>query len=118
MKQILPKLEELNKHLMFVKNACTKRGFRHITQYVNGLITLNRKTVKQISKASVGEKHHSAICRVLTDAKFEQELLEHRYLKKVAFLTKGFCLTLVFDDTLSEHEGKSIEEAQSHFDHS
>ena len=118
MKQILPKLEELNKHLNFAKKAFTKGGFRHATNYIDGLIALNRKTVKKISQASVDESHHSAINRILTEAKFEQELLEERYLKKIGYLAKGLQVSLIFDDTLAEHNGKCIEEAQSHYDHS
>lgn len=118
MKQILPELKEMNKHLTFAKKAFTKRGFRHVQNYINGLITLNRKTVKQISKASVGETHHSAIDRVLTEARFKQELLEARYLKKVAHLTRGRDVSLLFDDTLVKREGKTVEETQYHKDHS
>lgn len=118
MKQILPKLEELNKHLIFAKKSFTKNGFRHVVQYIDGLITLNRKTVKKISEASLEENHHSAIARVLTEAKFEQELLEERYLKKIGHLAKGLQVSLIFDDTLAEHNGSCVEEAQSHYDHS
>ena len=118
MKQILPKLEEINKHLTFAKKAFTKNGFRHVVHYIDGLITLNKKTVKKISQASVGESHHSAIGRVLTEAKFEQKLLEERYLKKIAYFARGLEISLIFDDTLAEHDGYCIEEAQSHYDHS
>jgi hypothetical protein len=117
MKQILPELKELNKHLTFAKKAFTKRGFRHFSAYIDGLITLNKKTVKQISKASLEENHHSAISRILTSSSFEQELLEKRYLKKLAHFMKGMKVSLIFDDTLVEHNGKSIEETQSHKDH-
>lgn len=117
MKQILPKLEELNKHLTFAKKSFTKGGFRHFTAYIDGLITLNKKTVKQISKASLEESHHSAISRVLTEAKFEQELLERKYLKKIFYLTKGQKVSLILDDTLAEHNGKKMEETQSHKNH-
>ena len=117
MKQILPKLEEINKHLIFAKKSFTKGGFRHFVAYIDGLITLNKKTVKQISKASLEENHHSAINRILTESKFEQELLESKYLKKIAYLTKGQKISLIFDDTLVEHNGKKIEETQSHKDH-
>lgn len=117
MKQILPKLEEINKHLIFAKKSFTKGGFRHFTAYIDGLITLNKKTVKQISKASLEESHHSAINRVLTEAKFEQELLERKYLKKIFYITKGQKVSLIFDDTLAEHNGKKIEETQSHKNH-
>ena len=118
MKQILPKLEELNKHLIFAKKAFTKNGFRHVVQYIDGLITLNKKTAKKISEASIDEKHHSAISRILTEAKFKQELLEEKYLKKAAYILKGQKISLILDDTLAEHEGKKIEETQSHKDHS
>ena len=83
MKQILPELKELNKHLAFVKQAFSRRGFRHVVQYVDGLITLNKKTAKKISEASVEENHHSALSRLLTEASFKQEQLEQRYLKKI-----------------------------------
>ena len=118
MKQILPKLEEINKHLTFAKKSFTKGGFRHFTAYIDGLITLNKNTVKQISKASLEENHHSGINRVLTEAKFEQELLERKYLKKIFYITKGQKVSLILDDTLAEHNGKKIEETQSHKDHS
>lgn len=118
MKQILPKLEEINKYLTFAKKAFTKNGFRHVVHYIDGLITLNKKTVKKISQASVDENHHSAISRVLTEAKFEQELLERKYLKKIAYLARGLKISLIFDDTLAEHDGHCIEETQSHYDHS
>ncbi|MBU0459152.1 transposase [Patescibacteria group bacterium] len=117
MKQILPKLKELDKHLSFAKKAFTKNGFRHATQYINGLITLNKKTVKQISRASIEEKHHSAVSRILTEAHFKQELLEQRYLKKIKYICKGQIISLLFDDTLVEREGKKIEETQFHKDH-
>lgn len=118
MKQILPKLKELNKHLSFAKKAFTKAGFRHATQYINGLITLNKKTAKQISRASVEEKHHSAISRILTEAKFKQDELEERYIKKIKYLTKGHEISLLVDDTLVERNGNKVEGAQSHKDHS
>ena len=89
-----------------------------MTQYINGLVTLNKKTIKQISKASIEENHHSAIERILTGARFKQEALEERYLKKIKYLTKGQELSLLFDDTLVERNGKKVEETQRHKDHS
>lgn len=118
MKQILPKLRQLNKHLSFAKKAFTKGGFRHVTNYIDGIITINKKTVKQISKASIEEKHHSAMGRILRESKFNQEYLEQRYLRKIRYLTKGQYVSLIFDDTLVEREGKNVEETQRHKDHS
>jgi len=117
MKQILPELKEVNKHLNFAKHAFTKGGFRCFTQYINGLIALNRKTIKSISEATIDKKHQSLINRVLSKAKFEQELLEKRYLKKVKYILKGQYLILILDDSLVERNGKHIEETQSHKDH-
>lgn len=118
MKQILPKLRQLNKHLSFAKKSFTKGGFRHITNYIDGLITINKKTVKRISRASIDEKHHSAIGRILREAGFDQEALEKRYLIKIKYLAKGQFIWLLFDDTLVEREGEHIEETKLHKDHS
>ncbi len=118
MKQILPKLKQIEKHLYFAKKAFTKNGFRHMTQYIDGLIALNKKTVKQISRASLEENHHSAISRLLTDASVKQKELECSYLRKVEYIMRCQKKILVFDDTLAEHNGKKIEETQRHFDHS
>lgn len=118
MKQILPKLKHLNKHLNFTKKSFSKGGFRHSVQYINGLITLNKKTVRQISRASLEEKDHCAIDRILREARFDQEHLEKRYLIKIKYLAKGQFIWLMFDDTLVKREGKNIEETKRHKDHS
>lgn len=117
MKQILPELKELNSYLNFAKVGWSKRGFRHIQIYISGLIALNKKTIRQISKASIKENHHSQIHEILLYAKFEKEKLEERYLKKIKYLCKGSKTYLIFDDTLDYREGKKIEELQTHKDH-
>ena len=117
MKQILPEIRELNQHLNFLKNFSTKGGFRHIQQYISGLITLEKKTIKKISEASLSEKNHSAIARMLSDGKLEQKNLERRYLKKTAYYAKGFDVYLLIDDTHSEHEGEEIYGVQVHKSH-
>lgn len=118
MKQILPRLKEVNKHLAFAKRSFTKCGFRHVTQYIDGLIALNKKTVKQISRASLEETHHSAISRLLTEASVKQQKLEDTYLRKAKYVMRHMKKTLLLDDTLAEHDGKKIEQTQRHFDHS
>ncbi|HKZ42552.1 MAG TPA: transposase [Candidatus Hodarchaeales archaeon] len=118
MKQILPRLKEFNKHLAFAKRSFTKCGFRHVTQYIDSLIVLNKKTVKQISRVSLEEKHHSAISRLLTESSIKQQELEDSYLCKAKYLMHHQKKTLLLDDTLAEHNGKKIEQTQSHFDHS
>ncbi len=118
MKQLLPQLKKVNTHLSFLRKCFTTHGFRHATAYINGLITLNKKTVKQISRASVDDESESALNRVLTEARFQQEKLEERYVKKIRHLTKGQEISLLFDDTLVKREGKCVEETQRHKNHS
>ena len=115
--QILPELKELNSHLKFTKIAFTKCGFRHILAYINGLIALNRKSIKSITKNSCNEKDHNAIQKLLQKGKFDQEKLEKRYLKKLKFLFKNLKVNLIFDDTLHQRFGKKIEGTQLHKDH-
>lgn len=89
-----------------------------MTVYIDGLIAANRKTIRQISAASADEGHHGAIQRLLNEGAFEQKLLEERYLKKIRYLCKNQQVFLILDDTLVEHEGKSVEETQAHYNHS
>lgn len=115
--QILPELKELNSHLKFLKIAFTKCGFRHINSYVNGLIALNSKSIKSISKKSLDEKDHHAIQKLLQKGKFDQERLERRYLKKLKYIFKSKKVNLIFDDTLHQRFGNKVEGTQSHKDH-
>ena len=64
----------------------------------------------------IEEKHHSAINRILVDAKFKQDELEERYMKKIKYLTKGHEISLLFDDTIVKRNGKKVEETQIHKD--
>lgn len=113
---VLAELKEAIKHLKFCRNFFTKGGFRHAMNYISGLITLEKKTVKKIAKACPDEKS-SAMNRILTEAKFEKELFEERYLKKLRFMFGNSKIYVILDDTLVEHNGKLIEETQNHFDH-
>lgn len=117
MKQILPNIREIRLHLNFLKKFTTNGGFRHITQYVNGLISLEKKTIKKISDASLVENHHSSIARILSKGKFEEKKLKNRYLKKIAYYAKHFNVYLLIDDTLNKHEGDEIYGVQIHKTH-
>ena len=114
---ILAKIREVAQNLNFLRDAFTKGGFRHATNYISGLIALSKKTVKKIAEACPDEKHSSALSRILTEAKFEKESFEKRYLKKIRFLFGNFVVYLLFDDTIVEHNGEFVEETQQHFDH-
>ena len=115
---ILTKIKEIIQNLSFLRNAFTKGGFRHATNYISGLIALSKKTVKKIAGACPDEEHSSALSMILTEAKFEKESFEKRYLKKISFLFRNLDIYLLFDDTIVERNGESVEETQKHFDHS
>lgn len=115
---ILPKIKEVISILNFAKKAFTKGSFRLVGVYINGLISLAKKTVNKIAKASSEVKHQQKLNRILTEAKFEKELLEERYFKKIKYLFRNSKIYLIFDDTLVERLGKRVEEAQYHHDHS
>ena len=114
---ILSKIKEIPKLLSFAKKSFTKGGFRHVNNYLSGLISLAKKTVRQISVSCADETYSSALNRILIDAKFEKELLEEKYLKKIRYLFRGLDIFLIIDDTLVPHNGENIEESQEHFDH-
>ena len=114
---VLPKIKEINSILAFAKKAFTKGSFRYITQYVNGLISLNKKTVKKISEASSEIKNQSALNYVLTESKFEYEILTNRYFEKIRYMFKNISVYLIIDDTLVERNGDTVQEAQYHYDH-
>ena len=85
---ILLKIKEITKLLNFAKKAFTKGGFRHVSNYISGLIASAKKTVKKIAESIADEGHHSVIDRILNEAKFEKEILEKRYIEKVKYLKK------------------------------
>ncbi|MEK6850893.1 MAG: transposase [Nanoarchaeota archaeon] len=114
---MLPKIKEVNSILAFAKKAFSKGSFRYITQYVNGLIALGKKSVKKISEASSEIEHQSALNYVLTESKFEQEILTKRYLEKMRYMFKNLPVYLIIDDTLVERNGDTVQEAQYHYDH-
>ena len=65
----LPKIKEILNTLNFAKKAFTKGGFRHVQNYISGLISSNKKTVNKIAKSA--NKSHSSLNRILDEAKFE-----------------------------------------------
>lgn len=113
---ILPKLKEITNILNFAKKSFTKGGFRHVGNYINGLITITKKTVNKIAQYSE-TKYQSSLNRMLNEAKFDKEQLEKRYLKKMEHMFRGAKINLLFDDTLVERNGKHVEASQSHHDH-
>lgn len=112
---ILPKIKEILNTLNFAKKAFTKSGFRHVQNYVSGLISQNKKTVNKIAKTV--NKSHSSLNRILNEAKFDKEKLEKRYFEKIKYLFKNATTSLLIDDTLVERDGKHIELTQKHKDH-
>ena len=112
MKQILPKLKEVNKYLSFLKNCFTKPQFNHVKNYVGGLIALNKKTISSISNSSREEKDQSNLNRFLTEAEWSEDEVQDRYVKKISHQTKRKPTSLIIDDSIAEKTGKHIEEVQ------
>jgi len=116
---VIPLIKEVKNLLSFAKSSFKScKGFRHAQGYISGLISLGKKTVKKISSALVGNNNSSSMNRVLSEATFDKEKLENRYFKKIKYLFKNSKVTLVFDDTLVERNGKKIEGTKYHYDHS
>ena len=118
MKQILPKLKEVNKYLSFLKNCFTKPQFNHVRNYVGGLIALNKKTISSISNSSKEEKDQSNLNRFLTEAEWSEDEVQDRYVKKISHQTKRKPTSLIIDDSIAEKTGKHIEDVQYHKNHS
>lgn len=114
---MLPIIKEVKSILAFAKSAFTKGSFRHAVQYVNGLIASAKKTVKKISEACSEIKNQSELNYLLTEAQLEIDLLTDKYLQKIRYFFKNVPVYLIIDDTLVERNGKTVQEAQSHFDH-
>lgn len=117
MKQILPKLKEVNKYLSFLKNCFTKPQFNHVKNYVGGLIALNKKTISSISDSSKEEKDQSNLNRFLTEAEWSEDEVQDRYAKKISHQTRRKPTSLIIDDSIAEKTGKHIEEVQYHKSH-
>ena len=80
-----------------------------------GLLHCQGKQLKKIAKACPDENYPSAMSRILTEAKFEKELFEERYLKKIRFMFGDLDIYLLLDDTLVERNGECVEETQIRF---
>ena len=117
MKQVLPKLKEVNKYLSFLKKCFTKPQFSHVKHYVGGLVALNKKTIKSISSSSKEEKDQSNLNRFLTESEWSEDEVQNRYAKKISHQTKGKPVSLIIDDSLPKKTGKHIEEVQYHKGH-
>ena len=95
MKQILPKLKEVNKYLNFLKNCFTKPQFNHVKNYIGGLVALNKKTIKSISSSSKEEKDQSSLNRFLTESDWNEDDVQDRYVKKISHQTRGKPISLL-----------------------
>ena len=73
--------------------------------------------MKKISEACSEIKNQSELNYLLTEAQIEIDLLTDKYLQKIRYLFKNVPVYLIIDDTLVERNGKTVQEAQSHFNH-
>lgn len=117
MKQILPRLKEVNKYLNFLTKCFTIPQFSHFKKYISGLLVLNKKSIKNINDSAKIKKDQSNLNRFLTKATWDEDKVQERYVKKIRHLTHRKYTTLVIDDSIAEKTGKHIEETQFHKDH-
>src|SRR3989344_3606407 len=117
MKQILPKMEILDKVMNFTKKCFTKPQFTHCREYLGGLIALQHKSISSIAAVSVTQHDQSSLNRFLTCSDWSVEELQDRYLKKVRYECNREKVSLIIDDSLSKKTGKHIAEVQYHKDH-
>lgn len=119
MKQVLPEsVDRLNSVISFAKKCFSKPQFKQVTKYVTGLITLQKKSISSISTASVVKQDQSSLNRFITEADWDEQKLEDRYIQKVQHEFGREKASLVVDDSLSKKTGKHIAEVQYHKDHS
>ena len=117
MTEILLELEKVHEYLNFLQKCMTKQGNRHAIAYINGLLFSFKRSIRKISQNHLEYNHHSQIQRVLNTLKLDIELLQRKYLSKIRYFLKGE-ISLIFDDTLVERNGKCVEYTQTHHDHS
>ena len=118
MKPLLPKIDVLDSVINFAKKGFTKPQFSHFGEYLGGLITLQKKTIKSISADSTRKKNHSSMNRFITCSEWDEEELQRRYLKKIRHIFSREKASLIIDDSLSKKTGQHIAETQYHKDHS
>ena len=66
---ILPKIKEVTNILSFCKDIFSKGSFRQVQNYISGLISVGKKSVKKISEAS--RTNQQSLNYLLNEAKFE-----------------------------------------------
>ena len=83
----LPKIKEVTSILSFCKKLFSNGSFRHVQNYITGLISIGKKSIRKISKkANVNQQ---TLNYTLNDAKFDKEKLEERYFKKIKYFFKS-----------------------------
>ena len=112
---ILPKIKEVTNILNFAKKQFSKGSFRQVNNYISGLITITKQSIKKIAKVTM--TNQQSLNYTINEAKFNKEDLEKRYFKKIKHTYNKSKVYLLIDDTLVEKNGECIEKIQSHFNH-
>ncbi|MBE0512600.1 transposase [Candidatus Bathyarchaeota archaeon] len=103
---------ELMDYLRAFKPSLSKRQFKHLINYVTGLIASKRKTVRYIAKSCLDEGDQSSLNRFLHSKAWRAKALNQVLLQQVwEELTPitGSTLFLIVDDTLLEKFGRHME---------
>ena len=117
MKQIFENVPLVGGDMNFLEGCFSKPVLAHVKEYVSGLICVSNKSVKSISEASFRENSHSNIAYALSRSKVRKSDVVVAYCKKLKRVVRNEPVSIVFDDTISEHEGDCIEGVKFHKSH-
>ena len=112
MKILLYPPEELMEHLKAFEPLLSKRQFKHLANYLTGLMASQRKTIRSIAKSCLGGGDQSSLNRFLHSKAWRPEDLNQILLQKALeglFLKEGSILLLILDDSLLEKFGRCME---------
>lgn len=99
-----------------------KSQVRHFDNYLTGLITLENKTMSNITRCILDSADKTNLSRFFTDAKWNAEEVNTARLKYMLEQTVGRRRkmkdsVLPIDDTLCEHVGNLFEYVDKHYNH-
>jgi SRSO17 transposase len=99
-----------------------KAQIRHFDNYLTGLITLENKTMSNITRCILESADKTNLSRFFTDAKWRAEEVNTDRLKYMLEQTEGQRRkskdsVLPIDDTLCEHVGNLFEYVDQHYNH-
>jgi len=98
------------------------KQFRHVQNYLTGLIVLDNKTMANMSRCILDSADKTNLLRFFSEAEWFQEEVNTRRIEYLLDQTavqrasaRASCL--IIDDTLCEHVGSLFEYIDHHYNH-